>query len=78
MVASGRNFPDALCGGALAAAAGVPVVLTKHGGIEAADDYAVKAALGIVLGGEATGITKQDIVDIFELLSADAIEYVQY
>ena len=78
VVASGRDFPDALCGGALAAAAGIPVVMTKHGGIEEADNYAVKAALGIVLGGEETGITKQDIVDIFELLSADAIEYVAY
>lgn len=78
VVASGRDYPDALCGGALAAAAGVPVVLTKHGGITEADDYAVKAYLGVVLGGEATGITEQDIVDIFELLSADAITEVIY
>ena len=78
VVASGRDFPDALCGGALAAAAGIPVVMTKHGGIEAADNYAVKAALGIVLGGEATGITKQDIVDIFELLNEGYIKNVPY
>lgn len=78
VVASGRDYPDALCGGALAAAAGVPVVLTKHGGIDVADNYAVKAALGVVLGGDQTGITEQDIVDIFELLSADAITEVIY
>lgn len=78
VVATGRDYADALAGGALAAAAGVPVVLTKHGGITVADDYAVKAELGVVLGGEATGITKQDIVDIFELITVADITEVIY
>lgn len=55
VLAYSRNFPDGLCGGALAASLGIPLLLTKSGsGVAAAlyaSDYSISH--GYVLGGSS-------------------------
>ena len=62
VVASGKNFPDGLCGGPLAAALNAPLILTKDGGAGAAADYVSENYIesGYVLGGE--GALKNETV----------------
>ena len=70
VVANGKNFPDGLCGGPLAAALGVPLILTKDNGADPAMEYAKENAVvgGYVLGG--TGALADDtVVDIFQFSS---------
>ena len=66
VAASGKNFPDGLCGGPLAAAMNAPLILTADGKSEAAQSYLQQKAIetGIVLGGtEALG--EETITQIF-------------
>ena len=74
VVASGKNFPDGLCGGPLAAAMNAPLVLTKDGGAAAAAAYVAAngIASGYVLGGDGA-LTDETVVEVFELESADDI-----
>ena len=53
VVASGKNFPDGLCGGPLAAAMNAPLILTADGKTDAAVGYVAEniAGAGFVLGG---------------------------
>ena len=66
VVASGKNFPDGLCGGPLAAALNAPLVLTKDGGAEAAAAYVAeeKVTTGYVLGGDGA-LTNETVDTIF-------------
>lgn len=63
---SGDNFPDGLCGGALAAALDVPLLLTKEGS-DAAADYANKEEIrsGYVLGGTGQLVSDEAAKEIF-------------
>ena len=75
VVASGKNFPDGLCGGPLAAALNAPLILTKDGGADAAGVYVAEngIASGFVLGGEGA-LADDTVVDVFKLESADNIK----
>ena len=75
VVASGKNFPDGLCGGPLAAALNAPLVLTKDGGASVAAAYVAenKIASGYVLGGDGA-LADDTVVDVFALESAEDIK----
>ena len=75
VVASGKNFPDGLCGGPLAAALNAPLVLTKDGGADAAAAYIAEngIASGFVLGGDGA-LTNETVVEVFGLTSAEEIK----
>ena len=68
VAASGKNFPDGLCGGPLAAALNAPLILTKDGGTDAAAGYVAEngIASGYVLGGDGA-LTDATVVEIFGL-----------
>ena len=68
VVASGKNFPDGLCGGPLAAAMDAPLILTADGKTEAAADYMKCNGLasGFVLGGTGA-LSDQTVLDVFGL-----------
>ena len=74
VVASGKNFPDGLCGGPLAAALDAPLVLTKDGGADAAAGYVSDNAIvsGYVLGGEGA-LADETVVEVFNLENAEEI-----
>ena len=75
VVASGKNFPDGLCGGLLAAALNVPLILTRDNGADAAMEYAEENAVvgGYVFGGTGA-LTDDTVVDVFKLESAQEIK----
>ena len=75
VVASGKNFPDGLCGGPLAAALNAPLVLTKDGGASAAAGYVAEngIASGYVLGGDGA-LADETVVEVFALESAAEIK----
>lgn len=66
VVASGKNFPDGLCGGPLAAAMGAPLILTADGKTGVAKEYVQEESIcaGYVLGGTGA-LEDTSIVDIF-------------
>ena len=74
VVASGKNFPDGLCGGPLAAAMNAPLILTADGKTDAAAAYMADNAIasGYVLGG-AGALADDSVVNVFALESADEI-----
>ena len=74
VVASGKNFPDGLCGGPLAAAFNAPLILTKDGGAGAAAVYVSEEAIkgGYVLGGDGA-LTDATVVEVFALESSEEI-----
>ena len=53
ILAYGKNYPDGLCGGALAVAMGAPVILVENSHVDYAVDYVRSRELqsGYVLGG---------------------------
>ena len=75
VVASGKNFPDGLCGGPLAAALNAPLVLTKDGGAGAAASYVADNGIagGFVLGGDGA-LADETVVEVFALTSAEEIK----
>ena len=66
--AFGQDFPDGLCGGALAYASGAPLILTATGRTEFAEAYALEANMltGMALGGP-TLISENSMNAIFRL-----------
>lgn len=64
VLAYGKNFPDGLCGGPLAAALNAPLLLAKEGSETAAADYVQKNEIvsGYVLGG--TGAISEETVEV--------------
>ena len=74
VAASGKNFPDGLCGGPLAAAMDAPLILTADGKTEAAAAYMAENAIvsGYVLGG-FEALADETVVDVFSLGNADEI-----
>lgn len=68
VLAYAKEFPDGLCGGALAATKNVPVILTVPGKEEAAASYVQKTGIyaGIILGG-TTRITDDAVRTVFGL-----------
>ena len=74
VVASASNFPDGLCGGALAAALDAPLVLTVDGKTTEAAAYTAELGIeaGYVLGG--TGVLTDDsVVNVFAMENAEDI-----
>ena len=65
VLAYAQNYPDGLCGGALASAMGVPLILTKTGSETQASKYVRGLGIsgGVVLGGD-------------KLISADALNKI--
>ena len=76
VVASGKNFPDGLCGGPLAAALNAPLVLTKDGGTAAAAGYMSDNAIasGFVLGGESA-LSDDAMLEVFGLKNAENVNF---
>ena len=74
VVASGKNFPDGLCGGPLAAALNAPLILTADGKAAAASGYMAEEAIpsGYVLGGDGA-LADATVVEVFALENADQI-----
>ena len=77
VVASGKNFPDGLCGGPLAAALKVPLILTADNKTGVADSYLAdkEVQAGYVLGGGAS-LANNSVVNIFDLDNEDDIQEV--
>ncbi|MBQ8856609.1 MAG: cell wall-binding repeat-containing protein, partial [Lachnospiraceae bacterium] len=75
VVASGKNFPDGLCGGPLAAAMNAPLILTADGKTDAAAAYMAdnEVVSGFVLGGTGA-LADETVVDVFALESAEEIK----
>lgn len=75
VVASASNFPDGLCGGPLAAALNVPLILTVNNKVNEADTYATYNDIhnGYVLGG-SSALSDKSVVNVFDLTSANEIE----
>ena len=74
VIASGKNFPDGLCGGPIAAAMNAPLILTADGKTEAAEGYIQAADIqdGYVLGG-AGALSDTTVVNVFGMESAESI-----
>lgn len=74
VIASGKNFPDGLCGGPLAAAMDAPLLLTADGKAETAAQYVAENEIlsGYILGGEGA-LKDETAVTVFSLKSADEI-----
>ena len=74
VIASGKNFPDGLCGGPLAAAMNAPLILTADGKTEAAADYMAENAIeaGFVLGGTGA-LADESVADVFSLGNTEEI-----
>ena len=72
VVASGKNFPDGLCGGPLAAAMNAPLILIADGKTDSAAGYVKEGEVnsGFILGGVGA-IGDDSIVDVFDLKNAD-------
>ena len=66
VAASGKNFPDGLCGGPLAAAMNAPLILTADDKTDAAAAYiqAEEVKNGIVLGG-TRAILDDSVKEVF-------------
>ena len=74
VIATGKNFPDGLCGGPLAAAMNAPLILTADGKTEAAEVYVQRENIqdGYVLGGECA-LLEKTVIDIFGIENVDEI-----
>lgn len=74
VVASGKNFPDGLCGGPLAASIDAPLILTADSKADIAADYVKREAVeaGYVLGGTGA-IGNDSVAQVFGLKSVDEI-----
>ena len=74
VVASGKNFPDGLCGGPLAAMLNAPLILTKDNGTEAATAYVERNGIisGYVLGGDGA-LSDETVMQVFQLKDSDKI-----
>ncbi len=70
LLAYANDFPDGLCGGALAAYLDAPMILISNGNFSYADAYVEDVEAGIILGG-ISRISDNTARDIFEL-AADA------
>lgn len=75
VAAYGQNFPDGLCGGALAYAINAPLILTANGKTTEAETYTKKTDIRFasVLGG-TTLINDKSVRSIFHMKSSDPIE----
>lgn len=68
VLAYGKNYPDGLCGGVLAAGMNAPLLLTNSDAETLLRDYITEAGVisGIVLGGPIL-ITSQTVQNIFQM-----------
>lgn len=75
IVASGRNFPDALAAGPLAHAAGVPILLTEEDSLPEITRIAIESRIQQVLVAGGPVAVSNDVVD--EIRGLDGVEVVQ-
>jgi putative cell wall-binding protein len=77
VVASGRNFPDALAAGPMAHAAGLPILLTERGSLPAITRFALESGVEQVLvaGGSAT-VSSSVVAAIRGIDGVDVVERV--
>ena len=71
VLAYAKNYPDGLCGGALAGTVNAPLILTDSKYFSYAADYAKNIDKGIVLGG--TGLISDKAVRSVFNVNADAV-----
>ena len=66
LMANAQKFPDALCGGTLAAAKKIPLILTEDGNTDTVAEYAEKNGIksGYVLGGDAA-LAEESVLEVF-------------
>ena len=78
VIATASNFPDGLCGGALAAAMDAPLILTVDKKMTEAVEYFNEKEIvdGYVLGG-ASALSDETISAVFDLLDLDEIKVVK-
>ena len=78
VTATAANFPDGLCGGALAAAMDAPLILTVDKKMTEAVEYFNEKEIvdGYVLGG-ASALSDETISAVFDLLDSDEIKVVE-
>ena len=74
VAASGKNFPDGLCGGSFAAAMNAPLILTADGKATAASEYiqGENIGFGYVLGGNGA-LSDETVMQVFQLKNSDEI-----
>ena len=74
VVASGKNFPDGLCGGPLAATMNAPLILIADGKTDSAAGYVKEGEVnsGFILGGVGA-IGDDSVMDVFDLKNTDEI-----
>ena len=75
VLAYAKNFPDGLCGGALAHAMGAPLILTNTGSTGAAAGYI--SGEGITSGAVLGGTILIDDASVAEIFQIDPAEIVQ-
>lgn len=75
IVASGRNFPDALAAGPLAHAAGVPILLTEQDTLPGITRIAIESGIQQVIVAGGPVAVSDDVVD--EIEGLDGVEVVQ-
>jgi putative cell wall-binding protein len=71
VLAYAKNYPDGLCGGALAGTVDAPLILTDSKYFSYAAEYAKSIKNGVVLGG--TGLISDGAVRTIFGLNADAL-----
>ena len=78
-LAYAQDYPDGLCGGALACKLGAPVLLVESGKESAAADYVAENGIkrGVVFGG-AGRITDESVRTVFDLPADAEIELIRY
>lgn len=66
LMANAQKFPDALCGGTLAAAKKIPLILTEDGNTDTVAEYTEKNGIksGYVLGGDAA-LAEESVLEVF-------------
>lgn len=74
VLASGKTFPDGLCGGPFASIMGIPLILTTDKKASITSDYIRTEGIGLgyVLGGKSA-LEDETVVNIFGLENADEI-----
>ena len=74
MITSGKKAADGLCGGPLAIAMGIPMILVKDGDCQVTADYTAlnQIGSGYILGGNMA-VSDETAIQVFQLENAEDI-----
>lgn len=74
MITSGKKAADGLCGGPLATAMGIPMILVKDGDCQVTADYTALNQIdsGYILGGNMA-VSDETAIQVFQLENAEDI-----